>query len=43
MTKILGLSLLISFIAHTAYSQHYYNDLVMTGEIVKKKGCLPGQ
>jgi len=37
MTRILGLSLLISFIAHTAYSQHYYNDLVMTGEIVKKR------
>lgn len=37
MTKILGLSLLISFIAHTAYSQHYYNDLVMTNEIVKKR------
>lgn len=37
MTRILGLSLLISFIAHTAYSQHYYNDLVMSSEIVKKR------
>jgi len=37
MTRILGLSLLISFIAHTAYSQHYYNDLVMAKEIVKKR------
>jgi hypothetical protein len=37
MTRILGLSFLISFIAHTAYSQHYYNDLVMTGEIAKKR------
>ncbi|THU31567.1 hypothetical protein FAM09_28495 [Niastella caeni] len=37
MTRILGLTLLISFIAHTAYSQHYYNDLVMTNEIVKKR------
>ena len=37
MTRILGLSLLINFIAHTAFSQHYYNDLVMTGEIVKKR------
>ncbi|WP_205510642.1 hypothetical protein [Longitalea arenae] len=37
MTRILGLSLLISFIAHTAYSQHYYNDLVMSNEIVKKR------
>jgi hypothetical protein len=37
MTRILGLSLLISFIAHTAYSQHYYNDLVMTSEIAKKR------
>jgi hypothetical protein len=37
MIRILGLSLLISFIAHTAYSQHYYNDLVMTNEIVKKR------
>ncbi len=37
MTRILGLSLLISFIAHTAYGQHYYNDIVMTGEIAKKR------
>jgi antitoxin component YwqK of YwqJK toxin-antitoxin module len=37
MIRILGLSLLINFIAHTAYSQHYYNDLVMSGEIVKKR------
>jgi uncharacterized protein RhaS with RHS repeats len=37
MIRILGLSLLISFIAHTAYSQHYYNDLVMTSEIAKKR------
>ncbi|AEV96962.1 hypothetical protein Niako_0567 [Niastella koreensis GR20-10] len=40
MTRILGLSLLISFIAHTAYSQHYYNDLVMTNEIVKKRAVF---
>ena len=40
MTRILGLSLLISFIAHTAYSQHYYNDLVMTSEIVKKRAVF---
>lgn len=39
MTRILGLSLLISFIAHTAYSQHYYNDLVMSSEIVKKRAA----
>src|SRR5438046_3124304 len=37
MIRILGLSLLISFIAHTTYSQHYYNDLMMTNEIVKKR------
>jgi len=37
MIKILGFILLISFIAHTAYSQHYYNDLVMTSEIAKKR------
>ena len=37
MTKILGLSLLISFIAHTAYSQFYYNDLVMSNDIGKKR------
>jgi hypothetical protein len=40
MIRILGLSLLISFIAHTAYSQHYYNDLVMTNEIVKKRAVF---
>ncbi|MBO9204875.1 MULTISPECIES: hypothetical protein [Niastella] len=40
MTRILGLSLLISFIAHTAYSQHYYNDLIMTNEIVKKRAVF---
>ncbi len=37
MTRFLGLTLLISFIAHTGYSQHYYNDLVMSNEIVKKR------
>ena len=37
MIRILGFTLLISFIAHTAYSQHYYNDLVMTNEIAKKR------
>jgi YD repeat-containing protein len=37
MARILGFTLLISFIAHTAYSQHYYNDLMMTNEIVKKR------
>lgn len=40
MIRIFGLSLLISFIAHTAYSQHYYNDLVMTNEIVKKRAVF---
>ena len=40
MIRILGLSLLISFIAHTAYSQVYYNDLVMTNEIVKKRAVF---
>lgn len=40
MTRIFGFTLLISFIAHTAYSQHYYNDLVMTSEIVKKRAVL---
>jgi hypothetical protein len=37
MIRIFGLSLLINFIAHTAYSQHYYNDLVTSSEIVKKR------
>jgi len=37
MIRILCLSLLISFIAHTACSQHYYNDLVTSSEIVKKR------
>jgi YD repeat-containing protein len=37
MTRIFGFTILISFIAHTAYSQHYYNDLMMTNEIVKKR------
>jgi len=37
MIRILGLSLLINFIAHTAFSQHYYNDLVTSSEIVKKR------
>jgi hypothetical protein len=40
MIRILGFTLLISFIAHTAYSQHYYNDLVMTNEIVKKRALF---
>jgi YD repeat-containing protein len=37
MIRILVFTILISFIAHTAYSQHYYNDLVMTNEIAKKR------
>lgn len=40
MIRILGFIILISFIAHTAYSQHYYNDLVMTNEIVKKRALF---
>lgn len=40
MIRILGFTLLISFIAHTAYGQHYYNDLVMTNEIVKKRALF---
>jgi hypothetical protein len=40
MIRILGFTLLISFIAHTAYSQYYYNDLVMTNEIVKKRALF---
>lgn len=40
MIRILGFTILISFIAHTAYGQHYYNDLVMTNEIVKKRALF---
>lgn len=40
MIRILGFTILISFIAHTAYSQHYYNDLLMTNEIVKKRALF---
>lgn len=37
MTKTLVFTLLVCLLAHTAHSQHYYNDIVMTGDIIKKR------
>jgi hypothetical protein len=37
MSKVLGFTLLVCLFAHTAFSQHYYNDLIMTGDINKKR------
>jgi len=37
MTKVLGFTLLVCLLAHSAYSQHYYNDLMTTNDINKKR------
>jgi hypothetical protein len=37
MNKILVLTVFVCLLTHTARSQHYYNDLVMTNEIIKKR------
>lgn len=38
--KITGFIVLACLIAGSAYSQHYYNDLVMTNDIVKKRALF---
>jgi len=37
MTKLFGFTLFTCLLAHTALSQYYYNDIVMTNEIIKKR------
>jgi hypothetical protein len=37
MTKLFGFTLFICLLAHTARSQYYYNDIVSTNEIIKKR------
>jgi len=37
MTKIPALTVFVCLFAHAAFSQHYYNDLIMTNEIIKKR------
>ena len=37
MTKLFGFTLFMCFLAHTALSQYYYNDIIMTNEIIKKR------
>lgn len=37
MNKVLGFTLLVCLLGNAAYSQHYYNDLIMTNDIIKKR------